>query len=232
MLNYGTLEEEFSLLNEDLHNIEAHPEIAAKDPRQVVEQLVHTGLFSEDLENTKEYLIHHIDRIDRITQDVPLIIQNLVVEDNTPSLFEILNGAPPGIKPGEFKTQLQINILGNLAYYKKHLSDFLEDVETKLVLKSKDKVAAAGFKIKLNLTNEQIANLFISMLEAGVIASKKSDGSDLTQKDLANFIGKNFSSQTKQNISIANLENSFASTKRASLPSIKNELKKVASAAS
>jgi hypothetical protein len=65
----------------------------------------------------------------------------------------------------------------------------------------------------------------MTLFETKLISHKKVDGSELTQKDLAHFVSKNFGSKSRDNISLEGFENNMGPSKRTTLPSIDKELK-------
>jgi len=231
MLDNSSLDECFSSLNSDLYIIEHHPQKPLANPQYSIDEIVHKGFYSQDLDDAREYVKMHLDRIEELEKTIQGKINNLIIKDKR-SFYESLVDNVPLINPEDVKNELQINILSHLSFYKENLSKFLSEIVTKINSKNKGKSGTAGFKLRLNLTNEQIANLFISMYETGLIDNKKIDGSKLMQKELALFISKNFASKTRDNISIEGIENSLIPSRRTVLPSIKNELKKIETASS
>ena len=97
-----------------------------------------------------------------------------------------------------------------LKYYSIELENIFNQVVEKASQLGDSRFSNAGFKVKLNLTVEEIGYLFNLFFESGLIVKKSpSDITSLTKEELGSFISKNFSSRKAENISKNSLVNSL-----------------------
>lgn len=168
MKDSETLQNCFSSLDKQLYNIRNNATTRnIFDGNLVIDEIVNKGIFSCDLEDVQQYLYHYINLIKEMISELPAIIRTQVYDDTFTELYTYKNG----------------------------LVSILNQVEDKMEALGSNRFSNAGFKVRLNLTNLEIASLFYTLLEAGVIRRDNCDGTTLSNKKLADFISKNFDSK-------------------------------------
>jgi hypothetical protein len=98
-----------------------------------------------------------------------------------------------------------------LSFYEIELKKVQAYVEDKQGELGSDRFAPAGFKLKWNLTNPEIAYLFKALVAAGHLTTQ--NGNKPSHVDLAKFINRNFSSVIGQPISQNTLATAMSEAK-------------------
>lgn len=210
MSDSQTLQKCFASLEEQLYNIKNDIATRHKPNEQyVIDEIIEGGIFGSNLEDAQDYLYHYKTKIDDLIIEIPSLTANAFLVENR----------IPGENPFEFtlitiqqqKQEMQEITLKELAFYSNKLDDLLKNVDDKMDSIGTDRFTNAGFKIRLDLNNEAIGSLFNTLYENNIISQKKSDGSKFTKVELADFISKNFMSNTSGHISFKNLSSNLLS---------------------
>lgn len=200
------LQECFRPLEEELYRIKDNPQAFTRsDPQYPIDHIVSNGIFGFNFEDSKDYLEYFLGKIALLLKDIPSIISNLPIKDETQGSVFASSGIIL-ISSSEIKKTIQGAIIDSLTHYQGKLKAILEEILTSQGDLGSDRFANAGTKIKLDLTVEDIGGLFRALLVKKILSLERNDGTALTQKDLANFISKNFECDKKKDISASSLE--------------------------
>ena len=204
----------FSSLETQLFNIENQAAASRPNKEYAIDEIIDGGVFQFNPEDAQDHLNHYIQKVDELAKALPSIIQKLELTEKTINVDNSFPFNSTIITVEQLKSDLLVKTMDELSYYSIQLSNLVDKVINNLELQGIDKFSNAGFKIKLDLNNEEIGSFFNTLYEINVISNKKSDGSVLTKKELADFISKNFSSKIKKGeISSKNLYRNTLSRK-------------------
>ena len=167
-----------------------------------------TGIFSIDFENALEALRYYKDQIEQILSDLSNLLNNYTYNASSNGVFE------GNFKPNtslEVKQQFEDTIKTELNYYLTQIETIYDQVSDKAMQLGNSRFANAGLKLKLNLTVEEVAYFFNLLYESGFIVKETLAGTkELTKKELASFISKNFNSVNADNISEKYITNNLS----------------------
>lgn len=163
------------------------------------------GIFKIDFEEAQSYLLNYKDDIDKISSNLDPYFTDYSLDDApkewTSYDFKISRGT-------DRKQQFETALITELKYYLTELDNIFNRVVDRASQLGDARFSNAGFKIKLNLTVEEIGYLFNLFFNSGLIVKElPSDTTALTKEELGSFISKNFSSCKADNISKKSLVN-------------------------
>lgn len=203
MTNVELLRQCFSYLVKDLHRIEnINPDKDLPFREHAIND-IGSHVFECDPEDALLFLSYYQKGIDHLKEKVPTIINTLAIQDKG-------NPFEPSyiVKAHDIKEALKSSLIERLDYYHLELTKLVSRIQDQQDELGLGRFSSAGFKLKIDLKNEDVASFFKALLDTKIIS--KEDGSPLTKTDLATFINKNFSSNTVLVISTASLKNSLS----------------------
>jgi hypothetical protein len=192
----------FQYLNEDLARIKyLNPDKELPHHEHAINSIIEGGILGCNEEDSQEFIWVYLNEIEELKKEVPVIIQGLTLIK--PSLDFHSHDFRLHKKIYESKEELQKIVSERLVYYEVELNKILSRVGDKLEKLGVARFAPAGFKIKLNLNNQDLAGFFNALYDSKLIIQEKEDGSILTKAELVRFINMNFSSNSKEVIKTA-----------------------------
>ena len=175
----------FDRLAQRLYNLEFDKNLDIQYdyvPEHSIKDILSGEILTCDLEDAQDLLLHYIGEINKVKKSVPSIISRFTFSSITDF------GAGTQITADQRIQQVQDRISGELEYYKMELERLSELVLLKNEELGDVRFSNAGYKIILNLTNEQVGSFFETLINSKIILMEKEDGSDLKPNDLAKFI--------------------------------------------
>jgi hypothetical protein len=188
MSDLQTLRDCFKDLSNDLFNIRYYPRYELPCQESVIKAIIDGDILKCDLENIQQYLQKYLKDLDTLKLELPTIIDGQPPE-------VIYRPYPPNYpldRDPDPAKELESFLSERLSYYKTEFTKVLSHIEEMEDQLGSDRFASAGFKLRLNLTHQEIAFLFKALLDAKMLSMK--DGSPLSKKNLAKFISSNFTS--------------------------------------
>jgi hypothetical protein len=179
-------------------------------------------IFGIDLEEALYNLDYNIDECKSISQDLSTILKKYVF-NNKFNGWQDGQFIPPA-KASELKKKFKEIISTELKFYIRELTRLHDAVQNKFEKQGDERFSNAGYKITLDLTVPEIGSLFNLLFETQIIKHNTIAGKELTKKKLAEFISKNFSSATEENISAKHLTNQLSHNDQAAEASIAEKL--------
>jgi hypothetical protein len=187
--------------------------------KQSIENIITGGVLTGNLEDAEDKLHLYISEVEKIRTALTKRVKQSVFESQG-SVFEPSTYIPADI----VKANALAKLTDEVDYYHSELQKLINEVGEKQASIGSEKFSNAGFKIKLNLKVEEVGCLFNLLLESKVISLTNYDGSTLTKKKLAEFIQKNFSCTTTENIGINSIYNNVSARKVATEPVVEDIL--------
>jgi hypothetical protein len=192
----------FQYLNEDLDRIKhLNPNKELPFREHAISSIIDGGIFGCNEEDSQEFIWVYLDEIAELKKEVPITVQGLTLSEPTFDFHSPNFRSDKNIYKN--KEELQKIVTERLVYYEVELTKILARVGDKLEKLGIARFAPAGFKIKLNLNNQDLAGFFNALYDSKFIIQEKEDGSILTKADLVRFINMNFSSNSKEVIKTA-----------------------------
>ena len=170
----------------------------------LITEIIDGGVLGFNSEDTLMIINIHLDKINVLQPKLNSLVSNVEFKKEEVNPFaEYFN---PISKQNEALSPFELlynSLKDELNFYAQKLNVLktqIEDYNDKI---GSDRFSNAGFKIRLNLTVEEIGCMFGLFYEEGII-----DKSDVNKKQLCNYISKNFLSKNKQDeLSSKSLEN-------------------------
>jgi hypothetical protein len=154
------------------------------------------GIFGFHPEDVIDVIYAILPDIEALKKDIDTILgqQDIkpIIERNPEFPFQ----ESKRLSVEEVKAKLKSDILLELDYYTKRLNKLENEMEIKLQRLGTNKFANAGKKIRFNLTVEEIGCLF-GLLEKFKLI-KTADNKEISKRDLAEFLSKNFMSSSRK----------------------------------
>ena len=211
MSTYEKLRTSFDRLAQRLYNLEFDLNLDIQYdyvPEHSIKDILSAEILTCDPEDALDLLLHYIGVINKVIQSVPSIISRF----NFSSITDF--GAGTQVTSDQIKQLVQDRISGELEYYKKELERIHEQVLVKNEELGDVRFSNAGFKIILNLSNEQVGSFFETLINSKIILMEKEDGSELKPHDLAKFICLNFFNKKGKPMTISAMATNYLHCKK------------------
>jgi hypothetical protein len=210
MPNLETLRDCFKNLANDLFNIRHYPKYELPSQEAVINTITDSDIYECDLEDIQQYIQKYLNDLVALKPQLAAIVDSQPPQD----IYRPYPASYPAEREPDPAKELISFLEARLSYYETELKKVQSNVEDKQGELGSDRFAPAGFKLKLNITKEQVAYFFSALVAAGYLTT--TNGAKPMKKDLARFINRNFESITGPVISEDGLKNTLSEAK--SLP--------------
>ncbi len=209
----------FEPLKKRLFEIEFYTnESSIEFQKSLIFESIQNGILGFDNEETLLIIDIFLDKIKSILPKLNSLVSTVDFKKKEPTSFDFQNPNPSKLeskKAEKIQKDLLLNSLkSELSIYSNRLNEIKIYIEEEYEMRGSERFSNAGFKVRLNLTVEEIGCLFGLFYENNII-----DKSSIKKIKLANFISKNFYSINKQDElstkSLANVLKSKNSSEKA-----------------